>query len=50
MAVSYLEARLLEALNEQVDGWGEADAVADDLVWDRCADRYVEAALKEADA
>ena len=51
MAISALEARLLEALNDQVEDWAAADPYADDdLVWDQVADRYFDAALEDLGA
>lgn len=51
MAVTYLEARLLQALNDQVEGWADVEGeYGDDFVWAACADRYAEAALEEVDA
>lgn len=51
MAHSVLEARLLQALNDQVEDWAAVDPYSDeDLVWDGVADRYAEAALADLDA
>ena len=51
MAISALEARLLEALNDQVEGWeASGDYLEDSVVWDQVADRYADAALEDLDA
>lgn len=51
MAHSVLEARLLQALNDQVSDWAEVDPYSDDdLVWGEVAGHYVDAALEEVDA